>query len=38
MIFDWLNSLPKWQARRVALIYFPAICWATAAIIVWGAL
>lgn len=36
MIFNWLNSLAPWRARRAALVYFNLACWPVAAIIVWG--
>lgn len=34
MILDWLNSLSPAAGRRVALLYFPSLCWGLAALIV----
>lgn len=34
MIIDWLNTLKPYQARRVTLLYFPLLCWFSAAAII----
>lgn len=35
MIIDWLLTLRPAAARRVTIVYFPAVCWSMAALAVW---